>query len=74
MIEILKPVYETTLFVESRNSNAGHVIPLFKKIQLDLILKPKTELYLNVCKAIVDGLKKRLKSSSSFEFTKIFPF
>lgn len=63
MTEILKPVYESTLFVERRSTNAGHIIPLLKQIELDLIIEPKTSLFPDVRKAIVDGLKNRMKGT-----------
>jgi len=61
MLVILKPIYESTLFVERRLTNAGHIIPLLKQIELDLINEPKTSPFPNVRQAIVDGLKKRMK-------------
>lgn len=61
ILEILKPIYESTLFVERRNAHAGHIIPLFKMIEMDLVNEPKTLLFPNVRKAIVEGLKSRIK-------------
>jgi len=61
MIEILKPIYDSTLFVERRSTNAGYIIPLMKQIEMDLITEPKTSCFPNVRKAIVDGLKSRMK-------------
>lgn len=66
VIDILKPIYDATLFVEKRDSHAGHIIPLFKKIEHDLIVQPKSKLYLEVRKAIVGGLEKRLKGNFDY--------
>lgn len=66
MLEILKPIYESTLFVERRSTNAGHIIPLLKQIELDLITEPVTTLFPEVRKAIVDGLNNRMKGKFHF--------
>jgi hypothetical protein len=66
VIEILKPVYDATLLVERRDTHAGLIIPLLKSIKFDLLDEPKTELYEDVRRAIVDGLMKRLKGRVNF--------
>lgn len=63
ILEILKPVYEATMFVERRSAHAGHIIPLLKILELDLISVPKTNLFPKVREAIVGGLKNRIKGN-----------
>jgi len=63
MLKILKPVHESTWFVECRSTNAGQIIPLLKLIELELVTEPKTELFPSVRKAIVDGLNRRMKGN-----------
>jgi hypothetical protein len=66
VVEILKPIYDATLLVERRSTHAGLIIPLLKSIKFDLLDEPKTELYEDVRRAIVDGLMRRLQGKVNF--------
>lgn len=61
IVDILKPIYTATLFVEGRHCHARHIIPLFKAIKFDLVDQPVTQKYEAVRVAIVNGLESRLK-------------
>jgi hypothetical protein len=54
IIDILKPLKLATKKAEERNTSLGIVIPLLKLIQHDLILRPVTNEFPEVRKAIVD--------------------